>query len=946
MAPLEEYRRKRRFNETPEPTGAAGKSKAAKKKTAKKRAAKALSFVVQKHDASRLHYDFRLELDGVLKSWAVPKGPSFDTHEKRLAVEVEDHPLDYAGFEGIIPPGQYGSGTVIVWDRGTWTPLGDPHESLAAGKLKFELEGEKLRGGWTLVRMRARGGEANNWLLIKEKDDEVRPLSEYDVLDDRPESVLSGRTIDETAASPGRVWNSNREENAEPAAKKRAAGTKKSATRKATAKKSPAKKTAASKGAAKKKTATKNKVKSASAAKSAPAKKSSRSRSAEEAAVPEAKKAAFLKGVEPQLATLVADVPADPDRLYEIKFDGYRLVAYVRDGSARLVTRNGLDWTARFRELATALGQLSVESAVLDGEAVALDEQGASRFELLQAALREKNSKNLVFYAFDLLYLDGYDLRGAALVDRKQALERVLAGKEKSRVRYVEHVVGDGVAFVESARRLGLEGAISKRPDAPYRGGRVGDWLKIKHSLREEFVIGGFTESTAVRRGVKAILVGSHDEQGDLIYSGKVGTGFDQAALDDLRERLMARQAEASPFANLDRNPVKEKTVWVRPELVAQVAYSNRTTDGLLRHPSFQGLREDKPAEKVTFERAKNAASAGGKKGARKTSSAPPRLATSSAGSDNAKANGKRHRAMTDDDVAELEGVTFTNPERVLYPEQGITKFALAKYYVEVADWVLPHVVNRPLSLVRCPQGAEGKCFFQKHAGAAVPDALLRLDIKEGEEPYLATKNLAGLLSLVQIGVLEIHIWGCRIDDLERPDRVVFDLDPDPSVGWPRVAEAARDFRQRLTDLGLVSFLKTTGGKGLHVVVPLDRRRGWEDVKAFAKALCERVRDDAPSQFTTKMSKAGRTGKIFLDYLRNDRGATFIAPYSTRSKSGAPVSTPIAWEELDAGARSDSFHVGNVADRLSALKRDPWEAMQETRQSLTAAMLKQVGAET
>jgi len=859
--PLQEYRRKRHFQKTPEPAGQA-KSRRAKGK---------LRFVVQKHAATRLHYDFRLELDGVLKSWAVPKGPALDPAEKRLAVEVEDHPLDYAKFEGRIPEGNYGAGEVIVWDRGVWTPHGDPHAGLKQGKLEFDLAGDKLSGEWVLVRLRGRErSDKPNWLLIKHGDDAARPLAEYDVLTERPESVKSGRSLEDL------LENSNGKPRSRRRVKRIA----------------PTKRPAAPKIAG-----------------------------VVKATMPE------QQGVE--LATLSAEVPSGREWLHEIKLDGYRLLCRIENGTARLITRNQLDWTHRYRRIANAAAALPVKSALIDGELVALLPSGVSNFQSLQNAGQPGSEAQLVYYAFDLLYLDGYDWRKAPLIDRKEKLRELLAAVDSPLLRYSDHVEDDGVTFFRECCQLGLEGVISKRRDRPYVAGRSTDWIKTKCLGREELVIGGYTLSTADRRGIGALLVGYFEDRrsgdNELHYAGRVGTGFTAETLVEMRQRLEKLRQEECPFAAV---PAKERGAsvrWVRPQLVAEIEFTSWTDSGVLRHPSFQGLREDKPAAEV------------GRPASLELPSGEEPMAPAKRKQRRVKAGARSTNRQAAAKTAQ-RSVELTHPERVLYPDSGLTKLGLADYYAQIAEWILPHVVDRPLSLVRCPSGQAGKCFYQKHAGAGTPQALGRVSIeeKEGPEEYLVIEDLKGLLSLVQISVLEIHPWGARRDNVERPDRLTFDLDPGPGVAWPRIIEGANAIRDLLADeYDLKSFLKTTGGKGLHVVVPLAPRRGdWDDAKRFCKHVAGQLADREPRHYTINMAKAARSGKIFVDYLRNDRGSTAVAPYSTRARAGAPVSTPLAWDELTPALRSDHFRVGNLPARLRSLKADPWAGIDQVRQSL------------
>lgn len=879
---LQEYKRKRNFSVTPEPAGKVQETSGS-------------SFVIQKHAATRLHYDFRLELDGVLKSWAVPKGPSLDPGEKRLAVHVEDHPLEYGDFEGIIPKGQYGGGTVLLWDRGTWQPVEDPVKGYKKGHLHFRLEGEKLHGGWHLVRLHGeRAGEnKENWLLFKENDDVAVPGSGEAVVQEYPASVATGRTIEEIAADPDRVWQSNREEKAaKEAVDKKAA-------------KAPIKAKAKA-------------VKTKAAQKAEPPAASS----VDPSKIAGARKGRLAGAIEPQLATLVDEAPRGEEWLHELKFDGYRVLCEVKDGKVHIWTRNGKDWTDRFSPVAEAVAQLPVRAALLDGEVAVLEPNGTTSFQALQNALTESRDRDLIYFAFDLLHLDGYDLRGATLVDRKEALAGVLSGNTSPTIRFSDHVEGTGEAFYQQACRLSLEGIISKRGDAPYRAGRGKDWLKVKCLKRQEFVIVGFTDPEGSRTGFGALLLGVHDDQGKLVFAGKVGTGFNDQLLRDLRKRLGKIERKTPAFANPPRGAEARRSHWVEPELVGEVAFTEWTREGILRHPAFQGLREDKPAAEVVREVPESAGTAtkGAKKGAKKMTAA--------------------------EKATEFSGVQLSNPDKVLFPEQGITKRDLAIYYERIAGWILPRIADRPLTLVRCPEGRAKQCFYQKHVNEHFPKTVKRIQVEEeGDEPYGLIDSVEGLLSLVQVGVLEMHIWGSTRKDIEKPDYVVFDLDPDEGLPWKRVVEGALHLRDRLDDLGLRSFLKTTGGKGLHVCVPLTRRAGWDEVKAFTKAVSESVVAEDPQHYTSKLPKASRKGKIFIDYLRNGRGATSICAYSTRARAGAPVSVPLFWDEIESGqdVHGDHWNVKNVPERLEGLKSDPWEEFSKVRQSITAAMKKAVG---
>ena len=901
---LEEYQRKRDFRQTPEPAGA----RAARKK----QAAAALSFVVQKHAASRLHYDFRLELGGVLLSWAIPKGPSLDPGEKRLAVHVEDHPIEYGGFEGVIPKGQYGGGTVLLWDRGTWTPEGsDPEVAYHKGALKFRLDGEKLHGHWALVRMGGKAANAKgagcheNWLLIKERDEAAVPGSDAALVADQPLSVATGRSMDAIAADRDRVWDSGKGEIAGHPAP---------------------------------------------AAVAKPARERARG----------ARKRAMPATLMPQLATQADQPPEGPEWLHEIKHDGYRLLARIERGEVRLLTRSGLDWTGKFPALARALAALPADSAVIDGELVALAADGTTSFAELQDHIARGDTSGLVFFAFDLLYRDGDDLMGAALEDRKRALAEIVPREAGGTVRYSDHQEGRGPDFFRHACSHCLEGIVAKRRDRAYRPGRSSDWLKIKCHNRDEFVVIGFTEPSGTRHGFGALVLGYYDRDGGLRYAGRVGTGFNDTQLGDLRGRLDAL-ARPKPAAAIPKGVPVKGVHWTEPRLVAEVRFGGWTADSILRHPSFQGLREDKSAEEVVYDMPMGtndphppAARAAGPSlsrnaGEGKKSAAKPLSRTAGEG-------GGARSATTGEGAAAVsapardgsiifEGVRLTHPDRVLYADRGITKLALAQYYAAVKDWALPQLANRPLSLLRCPEGYDKECFYQKHLSSGVPDVLGRVEIGEKSvtETYLVIENLAALIGIVQMGVLEIHPWGSTVAKLETPDRITFDFDPDVGLPYERVSEAAIEMREALAGIGLESFAKTTGGKGLHVVAPVTPKLDWEAIKEFSKWVAERFAAAYPDRFTTNMAKRARTGRIFIDYLRNGRGATAIGAFSPRARAGAPVATPLFWEEVERGVKPDAFTVETVPGRLATLKSDPWAEMAKLRQSIGAKVRKEVG---
>lgn len=809
---LETYRKKRRFGETTEPKGARAR-------------AKGDSFVVQKHDARRLHYDLRLEMDGVLKSWAVTKGPSLVPGEKRLAVHVEDHPLDYGGFEGTIPEGNYGAGGVIVWDKGRWTPIGDPRKSYAKGKLDFELHGEKLAGRWHLVRMRGKPREKKeNWLLIKGDDEESRDASDPDILEERPESVKTGRKVEEVGGDRP------------------------------------------------------------------PKKKGKSSRPVpEKPKLARAKKAALPDFVEPEMATLVRKSPSGGQWIHEIKFDGYRIQARLEGGKVKLLTRSGLDWTSKFgKELPNAFRKLPADSALVDGEVVVERENGASDFSALQAALSEGRTDRFVFYAFDLLYLDGRDLRRAGLLDRKRALEGLLSETPEA-IRYSEHFDQDGETILRHACRLSLEGMVSKKRDAPYRSGRGKDWVKSKCMERQEFVIGGYVPSTVSDKAIGSLALGYYKD-GELQHVGRVGTGFSAALARDVFKRLSALKVKTSPFDVKLSAEATRNLRFVEPTQVAEVEFRGWTADGNLRQASFRGLRDDKPATEIV-----------------------------------------REDMATETKAPKRPAVKLTHPDRIYWPDAGVTKEGLADYYVEMWPWIAPFVVGRPLSLVRCPGGVTGQCFFQKHAWKGLNKSIRTVPDpadKDGEQ-MLVIDDLAGLIGLVQAGVLEIHPWGSSLAALEKPDVVIFDLDPGPGIEWPDLISASFAVRDHLQGLGMKSFVKTSGGKGLHVSVPLEPKADWTEVKAFAKGVADAMAADDPDRYVSTVTKSKRRGKIFVDYLRNSRGQTAVAPYSTRSRPGAPVSMPLEWDELDENIGPSYFTVANAVTRQANLNHPPWENFQK-----------------
>jgi bifunctional non-homologous end joining protein LigD len=864
---LADYNRKRNFARTAEPKG---ELKGERRKSSGKKSGKRLSYLIQKHAARVLHYDFRLEWDGKLMSWAVPKGPSENPQDKRLAVHVEDHPVAYGKFEGTIPKGEYGGGTVMLWDRGTWEPHGDVREALKKGKLAFDLHGERLHGQWALVRLRARSkSDKDNWLLIKERDELARKT--VGAVEKEETSVASGRSMEEIAAGR-KVWHSNRAD-----------------------------------GKADPETKTKPKTKPVKT-KAARSKKNSRAESSR-ASLP-----AFVK---PQLATLVDAPPAGGEWLHEIKFDGYRAITSIAGGKVVMRTRNGLDWTDRFHALVPALSGLPCDSALLDGEIAVADAAGHTDFGALQDALGNGGG-GIGYYLFDLLELDGEDLRKRPLDERKSRLAQLLKGVGAP-LGFSDHMKGSGAEVFSHACRIRLEGIVSKRRDAPYVSGRSQTWLKSKCGMEQEFVVIGWRPSDKAGRPFRSLLLALREE-GELRYAGRVGSGYSGERLDELAEQFKMIECKSAPVPDVPP-AIARQARFLEPKLVAQIAFRGWTRDNLVRQGSFKGLRTDKPASEIVREQPMPKARAV-KRAKAAVEKAPKRRA----------ARAKSHKAHGDD-AAEFAGVRVTHPDRVLFEAQGVTKRDLIDYYLTVSDLILPHVANRPLSLVRCPQGSGGECFFQKHASAGFPDQFGHIRIKEksGSREYLTIEDERGLVAAVQVGTLELHVWGAHTDTLEKPDRMVFDFDPDEDLPFARVRDAAEDMRERLRQLGLESFAMATGGKGIHVVVPLAPKHSWNEHRNFAEALARVMEDDEPDRFVANMSKAKRKGRIFVDYLRNGRGATAISPYSTRARAGAFVATPVSWLQL---ARLKDARPATIKDAKKLLKADPWPDYERVKQAL------------
>ena len=888
------YRTKRDFTKTEEPSGEERVAPSSR-----------LRFVVQKHAARQLHYDFRLEWDGVFKSWAVARGPSLNPADKRLAVEVEDHPLDYGDFEGTIPKGEYGGGTVMLWDRGFWIPEGakSTQDALQAGDLKFTLEGDKLKGSWVLVRMRGDkfGGKRTNWLLIKHRDAESTDASGETLLsEDR--SVASGRTMQQIAdgkggrpkpfmlagSAPGKadaVWNSNR---AEVDGEEIAA--------------------------------------SAQRAKTAVAKDPNVAKVAKLKPVKPVMVKAVPKFIEPQLAKLVARPPDRAGWGHEVKFDGYRAQLNVEKGKAVIRTRTGLDWTERFSAIAKEAS--AFPDCVIDGEIVVLDEHQLPNFGKLQAALSAEKSDDLIFYAFDLLFEGREDLRGLTLSERKARLEKFLSAQSSSgRIRYVAHLQSNAEAVLASACKIGLEGIISKKLDAPYTSGRSDRWLKSKCRAGQEVVLGGWTTEVGTLR---SLLAGVYRE-GDLVYVGRIGTGYGREVVKVLLPKLSKLTRETSPFAGPNAPPKESNVRWLKPDLIAEIEFEGWTGSGMIRQAAFKGLREDKDPSDVVAETAtmqksteKNTVPAKARAAGKKTSAAQKKTAAAAGPST-------------------VMGVTLSKPDKALWPDAGdgkpVTKLDLARYYEQIGEWMLPHLTGRPCSLVRAPDGIEGQQFFQRHALQGMSELFDFVKVRGDKAPYVQIDRVEALAAVAQVGALELHPWNCARNDPESAGRLVFDLDPAPDVKFEAVIAAALDIRERLEKLGLVCFCKSTGGKGLHVVTPLlegKKAVAWPIAKNFAHLVCAQMAQDSPTRYLDNMSKAKRSGRIFLDYLRNDRTATAVAVLSPRARAGAPVSMPLVWRDVKKGLDPKAFTVRTAPALLTKLK--PWKDYASGARSLNDAI--------
>jgi bifunctional non-homologous end joining protein LigD len=933
---LDTYRKKRHFDRTPEPSGEGPALQAGGRAAAKRGGAHGLSYVIQEHHARRLHYDFRLELDGTLHSWAVPKGPSLDPSVKRLAVHVEDHPLEYGSFEGEIPEGNYGAGAVIVWDRGIWEPAGGVDEARKAyesGRLKFRLDGEKLHGGWALVRSGMRGsGDKEQWLLIKERDEEARSEEEFDVIAERPGSVLA-----DDARQQAKPKRRGRDEAAEG---DRSRTSRPSRARKVV--KAEGTDTSATKGTARKIVVPAKARYAGEAGAQRPDIVATRSGEslrvlAAKPAIEGAVRGPLPQTLKPQLAMLVDSAPhgEGEDWSYEIKFDGYRaLVRIDRDEAkpVRIFTRNGLDWTEKFAKQSEAMSKIDVRTAWLDGEATLLDSRGIPSFQALQNAFDANRPQEIVLFLFDLPYLNGYDLRKVPLVQRRALLRALMEHVDQDTLRFSEDFALNADDLLHSACEMGLEGIIGKRRDSYYTSTRSGAWIKLRCRRRQEFVIGGYTEPSGSRTGFGALVLGVYDEQGRLRYAGRVGTGFNAQALQAIKKELDRRETKRVPFVEIPRERSRTPIHWVRPDLVAECDFSEWTSDGVVRQPSFISLRRDKPAREIVKETPR--------KGDDMDQHASETADTGTSRRKTGRSAGKKTGSET------VAGVRISHPDRVIDKSTGFRKLDLAHYFESVASWMLPHLQDRPVALVRAPDGIDGEQFFQKHTSRLeIPHLTQHEGLDPGHPPLLTIDSPQALVGAAQMGTVEIHTWNAVAANLEKPDRIVFDLDPDPQLGWDRMIEAALLTRSLLEALGLRAWCKTSGGKGLHVVVPLARQASWDEVKAFAQAAVQHMASTLPDRFSAKMGAQNRRRKIFVDYLRNNRGSSTVAAYSPRARPGMGVSVPLAWDEVEHTTGGAQWTVANAYERLDALQQDPWAEYARTKQRIGREMKERLGME-
>lgn len=859
---LREYQRKRRFESTSEP----------KPDAAVPNGQRAL-FVVQLHHASRRHFDFRLQVGHTLKSWAVPKGPSYDPKVKRLAVEVEDHPVAYADFEGDITQG-YGKGHVDQFDRGIWSTEGSPATQLRKGHLRFELFGKRLKGGWHLVRS-SRKERQPAWFLIKADDAYASHIEADDLLD----------------------------------------ATMRESTRKAA-------KSASARAAAKKSTAKLRRPPTAPTLSKRPLLQHVKTLKHARAMHASAD---FFK---PALTQLRSEPPNGDDWIHEVKWDGYRILTTIASGKVALWSRNALRWDARIPDIMQAVESLGLDSARLDGELVVTDDKGRSDFNALQKTLSGEAQHPLTYVLFDVPYFEGYDLSRVPLLERKDLLQRMLATPRKH-LALSTHSRGHGAEAMARAVAHQLEGIVSKRVDSGYHAGRSGDWVKVKRLQADEFAVVGYTPPKGSRSGFGSLLLARPDPQRQRgwIFAGRVGTGFSDRLLDETAKLLMTHASKKAPARLKDVDPLVHDARWVPPTLVAEVYYRGIGNNGLLRQPSLKALRMDKsPADLRNTDRPRSTQEA-----------APDTPPTRSAAK---KAPSRTQKATAPKTGKHTITITITHPDRVVFPDTGMTKGDVADYYRGIMSWLLPGLRERPLSVIRCPEGAEKTCFFQKHPIKGLQHVgTVRLKEEKGSQAtYMYAKDADALLELVQFGTLEFHVWGTTVDRPDTADRIVFDLDPGSGVAWARVVAAARLLHQWLDRIGLQSFLRTTGGKGLHVVVPLQPGCRWSQVKDFAHAMASTMASRYPEQFVDTASKAVRGGKIYVDYLRNSRGATSIANYSLRARQGAPVATPLRWNELSKIAGGDAFTLRTLPKRLARLRKDPWEGIDTVKQSLDSAM--------